>query len=177
MQEILKKEGRTSVTNEELDEILDKIGETKQEGYREAALKLFGVEVPLGQIPKRYLQKAYLKYSTISSIPSAPGQPVVRSKWNEQISHEQKQHGELLEKIRLGERIAGIEKNPLDSAEQDVVTDYSMVPGFLQREKSVIDGEDKLRIQPHASSISAVNKMLKRAKEVKAHHHHDEQPL
>lgn len=62
-----------------------------------------------------------------------PGQPVVRSKWNEQIQHEQKLHGELLEKIRQGERIAGIEKDPLDSAEMDVVTDYSMVPGFIQR--------------------------------------------
>jgi hypothetical protein len=37
----------------------------------------------------------------------------------------------LLEKIRQGERIEGIEKDPLDTAEQDVITDYSMVPGYL----------------------------------------------
>lgn len=160
VQETIKREGRAQITNEELDEILDKVGEQKQEGYRAAALKLYGVDIPEGQIAKRYLQKAYLKYSTISSLPVQPGQPVARSKWNEQIQHEQKQHAELLEKIRQGERIAGIEKDPLETAEQDVVTDYSMVPGFIQREKSVISGEDKLRIQPHASSISAVNKML-----------------
>ena len=170
VQEILKREGRSQITNEELDEILDKIGEKYQEGYRVGAMKLYGVEVPEGEVPKRYLQKAYLKFSTISTVESEPGKPATRPKWNSLVQHEQKVHGEQLEKIRLGERIEGIEKNPLDSAETDIVVDYSMVPGFLQREKSKISGEDKLRIQPHAGSISAVNKILKRAREVKANH-------
>lgn len=94
IQEILKKEGRTSVTNDELDEILGTIGDKYQESYRIGALKLFNVEVPEGQIAKRYLQKAYLKYSSISSLKTEPGQPVVRSKYNDQIQHEQKVHGE-----------------------------------------------------------------------------------
>lgn len=81
----------------------------------------------------------------------------------------------MLEKIRSGERIPGIEKDPLESADTDVVVDYSVVPGFLQREKSIVSGEDKLRIQPHAGSIKNVNKMLSKAREVKAHHHHDDE--
>lgn len=54
----------------EVDTILDEISITNQEIYREKALKLFGVEIPAGDNAKRLMQKAYLKYSTISSIKS-----------------------------------------------------------------------------------------------------------
>ena len=49
-------------------------------------------------------------------------------------------------KLQHGERVDGIEKDPLASAEPDVVYDYSSIPGFLKREQSSISGEDKLRI-------------------------------
>ncbi len=88
VQEILKREGRSQITNEELDEILDKIGEKYQEGYRVGAMKLYGVEVPEGEVPKRYLQKAYLKFSTISTVESEPGKPATRPKWNSLVQHE-----------------------------------------------------------------------------------------
>lgn len=146
VQSLLKSQGKDKLTNEELDDILEKIANESQETYREKALGLYGVVVPEGEKAKRLLQKAYLVYSTTSSIRAAPGQPVLKSRWNEQIQAEQKIHGDILTKIQNGERVEGIEKNPLDSADTDVVVDYSSVPGFLHREKSTISGEDKLRI-------------------------------
>jgi hypothetical protein len=79
------------------------------------------------------MQKAYLKFSTVSSI-RRPGMPHERSRWQDLIQHEQKLHGEILGKLQNGERVEGIEKNPLLSESQDVVYDYSNVPGFLQKE-------------------------------------------
>jgi len=51
-----------------MDTILDEISNNKQEFYREQALKLFNVEVPEGETAKKLMQKAYLVYSTVSSI-------------------------------------------------------------------------------------------------------------
>jgi hypothetical protein len=44
-----------------------------------------------------------------------------------------------------GERIEGIENDPLASTDAEYVVDYNMVPGYLQREKS-IRGEETLKI-------------------------------
>lgn len=85
IQDLLKREGKDRITNEEMDDILERISNEKQEGFRRAALKLFDIELPEGEIPKRFLQKAYLKYSTISAIQGKPGEPVVRSRWTEQV--------------------------------------------------------------------------------------------
>lgn len=171
-QAIIKSEGKDKISDEELDAILEKIGNEKQESFRVASLKLFGVELPQGELGKHLLQKAYLKFSTISSIKTKPGEPAVRSRWNEQIQQEQKVHSEILTKIQNGERVDGIEKDPLLSTESDLIVDYSSMPGFLQREKS-ISGNEKLRIQPHASGLKAVGKVLQKARDIKAHHHED----
>lgn len=71
--------------------------------------------------------------------------------------------------MQNGERVAGIEKDPLLDTESDVHYDYSSVPGFVKREASVIDN-DSLKLQPHPESLKHVEKMLKKAKEVKEHH-------
>jgi len=71
-----------------MDSILEKIGLEKQEKFREAALKLYGVDYPKNDIPKRILQKAYLVFSTVSSIKPKEGEPVIRSRWSEQIQQE-----------------------------------------------------------------------------------------
>ena len=74
---------------------------------------------------------------------------------------DQKKHGEILKKIASMERVNGIEKDPLLSKDSDIVVDYNMVPGFIQREKSMIPGaEDKLKVQPHAQSLKFVENML-----------------
>lgn len=85
VQAILKREGKDKITNDEMDEILESIGNECQEKFRIEAMRLYGVEVPAGEVPKHFLQKAYLKFSTVSGIKTQPGEPVVRSKWNEQI--------------------------------------------------------------------------------------------
>ena len=147
-----------------MDEILDRIAATNQEVYREKALALFGVLVPLEDNPKRLMQKAYLKYSTISSVKGTEEEPVARSRWQEQISYEHKFHAELITKLTNGERVEGIEKDPLAEKTADVAYDYSSIPGFVKREQSVV-GDDKLRVQPHPESLKNVEKMLKKLKE------------
>ena len=47
-----------------MDEILDKIASEAQDNFRITAMKLYGVEMPQGESPKRILQKAYLIFST-----------------------------------------------------------------------------------------------------------------
>jgi len=81
------------------------------------------------------MQKCYLVYSTISSVQNEDG-TFVRAKWQDQISHEHKIHSEILRKLSHGERVDGIEKDPLASTEPDYSYDYNIVPGFLRREAS-----------------------------------------
>lgn len=145
--------------------MLENIAQSTQEDYRTKALALFGVPVAQGENPKRLMQKAYLAYSTISSIKAEDG-TFVRAKWQDQISHEHKIHGEIMTKLGAGERVEGIEKDPLESKEADMSYDYNMVPGFLRREKSS-GGDEKYHLQPHEKSIKAVNKMLEKAKNKK----------
>ena len=79
--------------------------------------------------------------------------------------------------MQNGERVDGIEKDPLLDIASDISYDYNIVPGFLQREQSMSGGDDKLRIQPHPESLKHVEKMLKKAKEIKEHHAHDSKTL
>ena len=74
-----------------MDTLCEKIKAEEQEGFRFKAMQLFGVEVPENAIPKRILQKAYIRFSTISSITesqSKKGSTVsgnYRSHWASQI--------------------------------------------------------------------------------------------
>lgn len=115
------------------------------------------------------MQKCYLVYSSISSVKSEDG-TVVRAKWQDQISHEHKIHSEILRKLAQGERVDGIEKDPLESKEADYSYDYNIVPGFLRREASQ-RYDDKYHIQPHEKSIKMVNKMLEKVKNKKKRGH------
>jgi hypothetical protein len=65
----------------------------------------------------------------------------------------------LLNKIQKGERVNGIEKDPLLSADADIVVEYNNVPGFLRRETST-QGDDKLRIAPHDGGVDTVKNVL-----------------
>lgn len=95
-------------------------------------MKLFGIDIPEGENPKRLMQKAYLVFSTISSLKSQDGTPI-RARWQDQISHEHKIHGEIISKLALGERVDGIEVDPLENQDQDYSYDYNIVPGFLRK--------------------------------------------
>jgi hypothetical protein len=119
IQDTLAKEHKEKLTQEELDSILENIQNHTQELYREKALELFKIKVPAEENAKRMMQKAYLVYSTVSSIKQEEGQPVIRSRWQDQISAEHKVHSEILTKLQNGERVEGIEKDPLESAEND----------------------------------------------------------
>lgn len=115
-------------------------------------MSLFNITLPEGEKAKNLLQKAYLMFSTRREEDAKAGQHGRKSHWQQQIQQEQKVHSDILHKIQLGERVDGIEKDPLASKEPDVVYDYSSVPGFLQREKSTA-GEDKLRVKPSHQSL------------------------
>lgn len=116
------------------------------------------------------MQKAYLQFSTISSIKNSDGRPV-KSRWNDQISKEHKIHSELIAKMSSGERIEGIERDPLASIDSEYSLDYSVVPGFLKREQST-SGQDKVRIEPHAESLKFVAQMLEKGRDIRKKHEH-----
>ena len=61
--------------------------------------------------------------------------------------------------MQHGERVAGIEKDPLQSADSDVVIDYANIPGFLRRETSTM-GDDKLRMALHGEGVETVKNVL-----------------
>lgn len=89
------------------------------------------MQIPEGENPKRLMQKAYLMYSTVSTIKSQDGTPV-RARWQDQISHEHKLHAEIVNKLAAGERVEGIELDPLENKDPEYSYDYNVVPGFLR---------------------------------------------
>ena len=64
-----------------------------------------------------------------------------------------------MQKLAEGERTEGIEHDPLENQDPEYSYDYNVVPGYLQREKS-ISGDDKYHIKPHAKSVKAVENMI-----------------
>lgn len=60
----------------------------------------------------------------------------------------------------------GIEKDPLESQETDIVIDYANVPGFLRKETST-QGDDKLRIAAHEGGVDTVKNVLDRFRQKK----------
>lgn len=90
--------------------------------------------------------------------------------------------------MQKGERVNGIEKDPLESADADIVVEYNNVPGFLRREMSTT-GDDKLRIAPHGEGVETVKNVLekfrKRKEEIQkkkqlsqpVEHHIQEEPV
>ena len=71
-----------------------------------------------------------------------------------------------MNKIKKGERVNGIEKDPLESQEVDIVIDYANVPGFLRKETST-QGDDKLRIAAHEGGVDTVKNVLDRFRQKK----------
>jgi len=51
----MKRLGKDKLTNEEMDELCEKIKAEEQEGFRLKAMQLFNVELPSSAIPKRVL--------------------------------------------------------------------------------------------------------------------------
>jgi hypothetical protein len=80
-QEKMKKQGKTMLTEKEIEEIQDSITEEQQDEYRKNALRLFGINLAPNQIGKRLMQKAYLTYATVSSSPQGLGQSQIRNRW------------------------------------------------------------------------------------------------
>ncbi len=153
--------GKDKVTPDEMDQICLKIKNEEQEEYRKKALALYGIDIPEGHTAKQLLQKAYIKFSTISSIveKSKTDKKFYRSHFQVLLQQENKTHAEILDKIQRGERVNGIEKDPLLSAEADVVMEYNMIPGYIRKETSNM-GDDKLRIAPHKGTTDAVKSAL-----------------
>ena len=58
-----------------------------------------------------------------------------------------------------GERVPGIEKDPLLSAETDIVMEYNMLPGYIKKETSTF-GEDKIRVALHEGGKNTVKKAV-----------------
>ena len=71
-----------------------------------------------------------------------------------------------MNKIQKGERVNGIEKDPLESQETDIVIDYANVPNFLRKETST-QGDDKLRIAVHEGGVDTVKNVLDKFRQKK----------
>ena len=68
VQKLLKKEAKEKLTSEEMEALLALINDKHQEEYRKQSLAKYEIEIPEGEMPKRLMQKAYLVFSTISSL-------------------------------------------------------------------------------------------------------------
>lgn len=51
-----------------------------------------------------------------------------------------------MEKIKAGERLEGIEEDPILSKECEYEYEYNMIPGYLKREESSVVGEHKIKL-------------------------------
>ena len=151
-----------------MDAICLKIKTDEQEKYREKALALFGIQIPLGNTAKQLLQKAYVKFSTVSSLTenNKSDKKFYRSHFQVLIHTENKTHAEILDKLQRGERVNGIEKDPLLSAETDMVMEYNMIPGYVKKETSTL-GDDKLRITPHKGTADTVKSAMDKFRQKK----------
>lgn len=164
----IKSEGKYQLSEKEVEEIEDSITEEEQDVWRKKAMKLFNIELPPHEVGKKYMQRAYLKYYTIPAAKDPVGASL-KTRWYEQVQSEQKIHTDLLKKVLAGERIDGIEHDPLESAETDYKMDMSVIPGYMKREESV-SGTDKLKIEPMAESLKYVNKMLEKGRKIRESH-------
>jgi hypothetical protein len=68
VQKLLKKEGKDKLTSEEMETLLAHINDKHQEEYRIKSLAKYEISVPENEMAKRLMQKAYLVFSTISSL-------------------------------------------------------------------------------------------------------------
>ena len=64
----MQAKGVNKLTNDEMDEMQEKIKNEEQEDFRRKAMELFKVPLLEGEQPKQLLQKAYLQFSSVSSI-------------------------------------------------------------------------------------------------------------
>jgi hypothetical protein len=64
----MQNKGVDKLTNNEIDSMSEAIKIFEQEGFRRRAMELYNVPLKEGEEPKVVLQKAYLKFSTVSSI-------------------------------------------------------------------------------------------------------------
>lgn len=64
----MQAKGVDKLTNDEIDEMQDEIKTNEQEDFRKKAMVLYKVQLPEGEMPKQVLQKAYLQFSSVSSI-------------------------------------------------------------------------------------------------------------
>ena len=64
----MQAKGVDKLNDIEFDKISDTIKQEEQEGFRRRAMELYKVPLEEDEEPKIVLQKAYLKFSTVSSI-------------------------------------------------------------------------------------------------------------
>lgn len=72
------------------------------------------------------MQKAYLSFATNTTDNTA------NKKWLDAVSHEHKIHADIIDKLAKGEKVEGIEEDPLTSNVENY--DTSIIPGTLLRE-------------------------------------------
>ena len=114
IQQKLKDSGRYELEPKEIEEIRTELTEAIMEEQRKKVFELFDIKTD--ESHKKVLQKAYLKYSTVVREEGGEG---IRATWQSQVTHEQKVHLELCDKLFKGEAIPGIESDPLLDREPD----------------------------------------------------------
>lgn len=152
---------KSSLTEQEAEELLSKIQETKQEEFRKKILAQNGIVLPDNVPPKRIMQKAYLTFSTmrVSGLPN-------NKPWMSRVQHEHQIHAKIFDKITRGEKVEGIEENPLEGKDIDNY-EAMLVPGTLFKRKND-KGEEEVSLQPDEKSLNEADALLKRHKTKKA---------
>ena len=78
---------------------------------------------------REYMQKAYVTFSTIASVPSEDG-AAVRSKWADLVHEVAVSHGKYIGEFQEGKFYASIEQDPRDSIEADEKVDLKSLPQY-----------------------------------------------
>lgn len=160
-QKTFAESGKKQLTDQEAEDLLAKIQETKQEEYRLQILQKYNISVPAGTPPKRIMQRAYLTFATQRPHGLQNNKP-----WMDKVQHEHQIHAKIFDKICRNEKVEGIEEDPLEGPEIDNY-EAVLVPGTLFKRKND-QGEEEVSLQPDAKSIDEADQLLSKHKKKRA---------
>ena len=95
------------------------------------------------------MQKAYCKYSTISSSVKAGEEENKVARWPSLVHKVATEHGKMISEMSAGKFYDNIEQDPRDSTTNDEKLDLKSIPGFksLSSQKTMISDE-KAHVRP-----------------------------
>jgi hypothetical protein len=118
------------------------------------------------QEAREYMQKAYVTFSTISSINKVSKDETKRSRWADLVQQVAMEHSRYIAEFAAGKFYANIDKDPRDNAHADDKVDLKSLsqykPGFSSQKTMIAD--DKVHVRPVKKSADKyIDKMIKLA--------------